>query len=180
MNIYELERVQQSRRKELHNRFINKLLEHGNNINFEKISYKAWQKLFGKSIGAKAPGLFIELLRSKAESANGSIKEITTQTTRLSQTCVCGKIKKKALKERMHICECGTYIQRDLISALLANFVSKDGKELKFNKTKYKKEGYEQSLIIANKAIKDLSASSMRLLGLRKTELENLAIKIKI
>jgi hypothetical protein len=35
----------------------------GNTIILEKISYKAWQKQYGKSVGLRAPGMFIERLR---------------------------------------------------------------------------------------------------------------------
>jgi transposase len=82
--------------------------------------------MFGKSIGAKAPGLFIELLKYKIKlnSTKGKILEIRTWDTKLSQTCICGNVKKKKLGERFHICdECGLIIQRDLLSAYLALFV---------------------------------------------------------
>ena len=41
----------------------------------------------------------------------------------MSQTCLCGKIKKKKLSERQHICDCGINIQRDIFSAYLAKYV---------------------------------------------------------
>ena len=74
--------------------------------------------MFGKSVGKRAPGMFVEMLRRKAENAGGEVIEFSTQTTRLSQTCHgCGTIHKKKLSERWHICACGVIAQRDLYSA---------------------------------------------------------------
>jgi hypothetical protein len=35
----------------------------GKTIILEKISYKGWQKQYGKSVGLRAPGMFVERLR---------------------------------------------------------------------------------------------------------------------
>ncbi|MEK7485467.1 MAG: zinc ribbon domain-containing protein, partial [Planctomycetota bacterium] len=86
--------------------------------------YKGWQKgLFGKSVSRNAPGYFIDRLKRKAESASATVVEMNTRTTKLSQTCHCGRIQKKKLSERRHECECGVSAQRDLYSAYLARFV---------------------------------------------------------
>ncbi|MGK7877451.1 MAG: zinc ribbon domain-containing protein [Xenococcaceae cyanobacterium] len=43
----------------------------------------------------------------------------------LSQHCVCGHREKKSLRKRVHECpECGRIMQRDLLSAYLAKFVT--------------------------------------------------------
>ena len=82
------------------------------------------QTNFGKSVGFRAPGLFVNMLRCKAESAGGEVIEFNPRTTALSQACHCGSRQKKSLKERWHKCEmCGTTSQRDLYSAFLARFV---------------------------------------------------------
>jgi hypothetical protein len=47
-------------------------------------------------------------------------------STKLSQTCQCGRVKKKKLSERIHQCECGIVAQRDLYSALLAKHIEPD------------------------------------------------------
>ena len=70
--------------------------------------------------------MFVGLLRRKAESAGGAVEEFSTYKTKLSQTCQCGKRKKKSLSERWHQCDCGVVAQRDLFSAHLARFVEKD------------------------------------------------------
>ena len=70
--------------------------------------------------------MFVSILRRKAESAGGGVEEFSTYKTCLSQTCHCGKIKKKSLSERWHRCLCKVCAQRDLYSAYLALFVEED------------------------------------------------------
>ncbi|HAA28352.1 MAG TPA: hypothetical protein DCE56_12545, partial [Cyanobacteria bacterium UBA8553] len=105
---------------------VNDILRTGDIIKLEKLSYKAFQKLFGKSVGKRAPGMFVSHLRSKAERAGGKVVEIPTVLTKLSQTCQCGRVKKKKLSERIHQCACGVVAQRDLYSALLAKHTEPD------------------------------------------------------
>jgi hypothetical protein len=75
----------------------------------------------------RAPGMFVEELKRKAINADGSVCEFPTTTTKLSQTCHCGKLQKKKLSERWHTCGCGVEAQRDLFSAYLSRFV-REGK----------------------------------------------------
>ncbi len=121
-----LERKLAAHRKSLHGELVNDILRMGNVIQLEKLSYKAFQKLFGLSVGKRAPGMFVSLLISKAERAGGKVVEIPTYNTKLSQTCQCGRVKKKKLSERVHQCECGVVAQRDLYSALLAKYIDPD------------------------------------------------------
>lgn len=97
----------------------------GTTIHTEKLNYVAWQKNWPRSIRDRAPGMFIEQLRSKAESAGGALFEYSTYTTALSQTCLCGTVKKKKLSERTHRCDCGITAQRDLFSAFLGTYVTR-------------------------------------------------------
>lgn len=61
-----------------------------------------------------------EILENKFETTIA----INPYYGKLSQTCLCGNIKKKKLKERVHKCDnCGYEMDRDLLSALLAMFV---------------------------------------------------------
>lgn len=116
----ELHRKQAEYRKSLHGRLANTILSCGKHIKAEKLSYLAFQKLYGKSVGFRAPGLFISKLSSKAERAGGFFEDLNTQRLKLSQTCHCGIIKKKPLSQRWHLCDCGVTAQRDLYSAFLA------------------------------------------------------------
>lgn len=123
----ELLRKQAEYRKSLHGNLANHIFSLGNTIKLEKLSYRAFQRRFGKSVGMRAPGKFVEILRRKAASAgNLEIFEFPTRSTRLSQTCICGNISKKHLSQRWHTCDCGVSAQRDLLSAFLASCVEVD------------------------------------------------------
>jgi hypothetical protein len=124
--VAELSRTSAAHRKSLHGKLINENIPLDSEIRLEKLSYRAFQKNFGKSVGNRAPGMFIERLKRKAENACGSVIEFSTFKTRLSQTCICGKQEKKPLSQRIHQCSCGVEAQRDLFSAYLARFVQED------------------------------------------------------
>jgi len=120
----ELRRKQAAYRKSLHGRKVNQILRLGNVIKMEGLSYRAFQKMYGKSVGFRGPGTFVAFLRRKAANAGAEVDEFSTQTTRLSQVCLCGTIAKKPLSQRWHVCDCGIGpIQRDIFSAWLARFV---------------------------------------------------------
>jgi transposase len=121
-----LERKLTAHRKSLHGELVNETLRTGDVFKLEKLSYRAFQKLFGKSVGNRAPGMFVSHLKNKAERAGGQVIEIPTYSTKLSQTCQCGRVKKKNLSERIHQCECGIVTQRDLYSAFLAKHIEPD------------------------------------------------------
>jgi transposase len=123
----EAKRKETAHRKSLHGQLANALLRLGNNIRVEKNSYKSFQKTFGKAVGRAAPATFVATLSRKAESAGASVTIIPT-SLRLSQTCLCGSIARKNLADRIHRCDCGITVQRDVWSAYLARFcVAVDG-----------------------------------------------------
>ncbi|MGF6950235.1 putative transposase [Neobacillus sp. B4I6] len=153
----ELERKMKEVRKQLHGRDTNQILQLASSILTEKLSYKAFQKMFGKSIGRKAPSMFLKMLKRKVESQGGRFREFPTYSTKLSQTCHCGAIKKKRLKDRWHSCECGVLAQRDLYSAFLARYVSKSN-QVDFQKAE---KEWPQLSIILNECIMNLK--NMRL-----------------
>jgi len=74
----------------------------------------------------RAPGMFVSMLKRKAVSAGVSVTEFPTRTTKLSQVCLCGQVKKKSLSERWHVCDCGVVAQRDLFSAFLASCIESE------------------------------------------------------
>ncbi|EFH90113.1 putative transposase IS891/IS1136/IS1341 family [Ktedonobacter racemifer DSM 44963] len=67
------ERKLAAHRKSLHGRKVHQVVKLGKTIILEKISYKAWQKQFGKSVGLRAPGMFIEWLRRTVASTGGTL-----------------------------------------------------------------------------------------------------------
>jgi hypothetical protein len=80
----------------------------------------------GRSVRDRAPGLLVETMRRKAESAGGDrLYEFNPKTTALSQTCLCGNRKKKPLSQRVHCCGCGITEDRDLFSAYLGLHVGR-------------------------------------------------------
>lgn len=128
-----LERKLAAHRKSLHGELVNSILRQGNVFKLEKLSYKAFQKQYGKSVGRRAPGMFVTHLKRKAENAGGKVVEFPTYNTKLSQTCQCSRVKKKKLSQRVHECECGVLAQRDLYSAFLAKHIDPDTNVLQVN-----------------------------------------------
>ncbi len=122
----DIARRQAAHRKAQHGKLVNEILQVGNTIKTEKLSYKAFQRMFGSSVGLRAPSMFVETLRRKAENAGGKVEDIHTYSTKLSQACHCGRYEKKKLSKRWHKCPCGVQAQRDLYSAYLACFVKEN------------------------------------------------------
>jgi putative transposase len=115
-------------RKSLHGRLANQLFGHGTDVACEKLEYRAWQKNFPRSVRDRAPGLLVEIIDRKAESAGGNrLYQFNPRTTALSQTCLCGNRKKKPLSQRVHRCGCGITEHRDVFSAYLALHVRAAG-----------------------------------------------------
>jgi transposase len=115
------ERRLAAHRKSLHGHLVNRIIHHGNQITIEHTSFRGWQKVFGKSVGLRAPGMFYEHLKRTVAKTGGSLRAIGTYRTKLSQYCHgCQTYRKKPLRERWHHCACGIGpIQRDLYSAFL-------------------------------------------------------------
>jgi putative transposase len=83
----------------------------------------------GKNVKAKAglnraildatPCSFLNMLNTKAEEAGCELVILNTRKERPSQTCPsCATVRKKALAEREHRCECGFNATRDQAAAL--------------------------------------------------------------
>jgi hypothetical protein len=97
----------------------------GTTITVEKTSFKGWQKLYGKSIGLRAPGMFLAHLERLVARTGGTLTHISTFKTRLSQYChQCGRYEKKPPSQRWHHCPCCVGpVQRDLYSAFLLAYL---------------------------------------------------------
>ncbi|MBU1746244.1 MAG: transposase [Chloroflexi bacterium] len=128
----ELQRKQAAHRKSLHGQLANHILQLGDVVKAEKLSYKAFQRLFGKSVQFRAPGTFMAVLRCRVKGVGLELDEFPTRTTKLSQVCHnvrrtlpgnCGQVVQKPLSQRWHACDCGVVAQRDLYSAFLATCV---------------------------------------------------------
>jgi putative transposase len=127
--IAELDRVTAAYRKSIHGRDQNNVISQGIYLKAEKVSHRAWQRMFGKSISVRAPGMFMSGLDRKAGNAGGYLLLFPTTTTKLSQTChICEKTVKKPLSQRWHVC-CDIEMQRDLYTAFLAKCVQYNEEE---------------------------------------------------
>ena len=121
----EVERTLAAGRKRDHGELANKILGLGNLVQIEKLSYKGFQKNFGRSAKVRASGMFVSLLIRKAESAGGKVVELNTWKLKMSQydhiTEVCTK---KPLSQRWHaLAGSNLLVQRDCYSAFLARNV---------------------------------------------------------
>src|SRR5258708_6651336 len=152
-------------RKRSHGQLAHRVLALGEAFQLERLSYRAWQRTYGKSVQLCAPGMFVERLSRLAGSAGGTIVPINPWRARLSQTCHCGRVKKKARSERWHTCEqCGASAQRDLFSAQLARFVDPDTSLLDAGQAHAAWPGWEPTLQAAyEQAITNQPASGRRL-----------------
>jgi hypothetical protein len=119
------ERKLAAHRKSLHGRLVHQIVRTGNTVIIEKLSYRGWQKRYGRSVGLRAPGMLIDHLRRTVVSTGGILHEVPTRSTRLSQYCHgWGRVVPKPLSQRWHQCPCGVGpVQRDLYSAFLAAYL---------------------------------------------------------
>ena len=91
-------------------------------IAVEKLNIKGIARThFAKSIHDVAWAIFLNMLTRKAEDAGRQCVQVDPRFT--SQTCPdCGTIKKKNLSERMHDCDCGCRLDRDVAAARVILF----------------------------------------------------------
>src|ERR1700737_2699042 len=119
----ELERRLSAERKRSQSELANRILDEGSIVKTEKLSYKAFQKCFGRSVKVRAPGMLVSTLERKAKAAGGELIEIPTWNTRLSQfDHTTAQYVKKPLSQREHVFGDGITepVHRDLYSAFLA------------------------------------------------------------
>ncbi|HEX6480168.1 MAG TPA: transposase [Ktedonobacteraceae bacterium] len=122
------ERRLAAHRRSLHGLLANQIIRLGDDLRIEKVSYKGWQRCFGRSVGVRAPGRFVDAVKCVvARTRTAQLHEIPTFQTKLSQYCHrCENYTRKPLSQRFHCCpHCGLgsdgLIQRDLYSAWLAS-----------------------------------------------------------
>jgi hypothetical protein len=112
------ERKLAAHRKSLHGRLVHEIVAVGTTVITEMVSHRAKPQQHGRSVGLRAPGMFIALLRCTVASMGGTLSEVSTHTTRLSQFCHGGgKSRAQAVVAALHHCACGVSAHRDLCSA---------------------------------------------------------------
>jgi hypothetical protein len=119
------ERKLVAHRKSLHGQLAHQIVALGQTILTEKVSYRGWQQRYGRSVGLRAPGMLIDHLKRTVVSTGGTLHEVPTRSTKLSQFCHgCGTFVTKPLWQRWHQCSCGIGpVQRDLYAAFLAAYL---------------------------------------------------------
>lgn len=123
----EIRRRQREHRRSLHGQLINEILQMGDKIKLGKILYTSFQKVFGKSVGLRAPGMFVSRLRQKINDLGGLVDEFSTYSTKLAQLDhKTGQYEKKLPSQRWHNFADGERVQRGLYSAFLATCVEDD------------------------------------------------------
>jgi hypothetical protein len=121
----EFERRMAAERRRAHGELVNRILGQGAVVKVERLSYRAFQRSFGRSTRIRGAGSFMRILRRRL---GDSLVEFEPWRTCLSQVDhVSGARVKKPLSQRYHEFADGTRVGRDLYSAYLARFVE-DGR----------------------------------------------------
>ena len=105
--------------------------EHGFQLTVEDCDLRTWAVRWGRSLAAFSPGTLVLAIEREAEAVArvagmpGGLLRASTQTTAMSQHCLCGSRVAKSLADRVHACPaCGLRADRDAISATLAACVA--------------------------------------------------------
>lgn len=166
----EIQRKQTAKRKQDHEKLANYILSLGNDVKVETMNFKGLakraketkisektgkfqrKKRFGKSIGNKAPAMFLSILKQKLGYVGKTLLEVNTWELKASQynhvkdTCT-----KKTLRQRWNVIE-GKQVQRDLYSSFLLQHT--------LNEREYDKQAlkmnFEQFLVLHDKEIERL------------------------
>jgi putative transposase len=119
----ERERRLAAERKRSHGELANRVLGQGTDIRLEKLSYRAFQRCFGRSTKVRGAGSFASILTNKIAVAGGQLIEINPYKMALSRfDHTTSEYIKKPLNQRMHVFVDGITpsVQRDFYSAFLA------------------------------------------------------------
>ena len=166
----EMHRRSAATRVNEHNETIGLLLCHAGTIRVEENNFKAFQKgRYGKSQGQHAPGLFIEMLKRKAESAGSRVVMMDARKLKPSQhDPLTGDDRKKAFWERRHqLGQTDEYIDRDFLACL--NLLYADAKKQSYDPQALKK-GLEAmkpmllnaGIVVESKPRKELTERELR------------------
>lgn len=91
-------------------------------IAFEDLNLTGLKRgMLARSVHDAAWALLVQLTRYKAESAGAD--EVMVDPRGTSQTCPeCGTIEAKSLATRVHRCDCGCVLDRDVAAAMVVHF----------------------------------------------------------
>lgn len=113
-------RVAPQRRDHLH-KLSRSLVSRYRSIAFEDLTMAGLTKgMLARSVHDAAWSLLVQLVQFKAESAGADVVMVDPRGT--SQTCpACGTIKAKTLSVRVHACDCGCVLDRDVAAARIVH-----------------------------------------------------------
>jgi hypothetical protein len=80
----ERERRLAAERKRCHGELTNRIIGQGITVKTERLSYRAFQRTFGKSSKVRGAGIFVSTLARKLEAAGGQLIEFGARNTCLS------------------------------------------------------------------------------------------------
>ena len=115
----DLERRKKAERKRSNGQLANEIVRSADTGKAENLSYRSFQKNYGKSVGNRAPGGLMHDVENKFKRLNGRWVSINTRTTRLSQyDHTTNDFVKKPLSQRIHVLRDGSgSVQRDICIA---------------------------------------------------------------
>ena len=113
-------RIARQRRDHLH-KVSRSLVSRHQGIAFEDLNLTGLTKgMLARSVHDAAWSLLVQLVRYKAANAGAEIVLVDPRGT--SQTCpACGTIKAKTLSTRVHACDCGCVLDRDVAAAMVVH-----------------------------------------------------------
>jgi transposase len=105
--------------------------QHGFQLVVEDCNISVWSRRWGRSLLAFAPSTLLSAIDDEATTVAriagtvGGVLRAATQTTALSQHCLCGRRVAKSLGDRTHRCSsCELVGDRDAVAAVLAAHVA--------------------------------------------------------
>ena len=111
----------QAKRARAHQAAARVVATHGHSITVEDCTISTWARLWGKRIALFSPGMLMTALAAECAATGGTLHKAGTQSTAMSQHCLCGTRVPKTLAQRTHECPaCGLRADRDIVSAMLA------------------------------------------------------------
>lgn len=113
-------RIARQRRDHLH-KLARSLVSRYQGIAFEDLNMAGLKRgMLARSVHDAAWSLLVQFVRYKAESAGAEVVMVDPRGT--SQTCpACGTIKAKTLSVRVHACDCGCVLDRDVAAARIVH-----------------------------------------------------------
>lgn len=175
----ELYRKVAVKRKQSHEILANKIIAIGLDVRVESMQYKGLQKRakkttrnqkngkinkkkrFGKSLGNRAPAMFLTILDQKLKHFGQELKKVNTTALKASQfNHVTGKCTKKELKDRWNLIN-GKLVQRDLYSAFL---IANTNDDLNAINIEQANQWYERFLQLHNMEVERLKQNSSKTL----------------